>query len=192
VGRFRSSPVQSKGRGGGSLQGFRRRTVLAASTGPARARLPRDKASPGDKFGLVAEKGAARSNKKSLQKRCCCKGGRGRKLGLGVDARADRPAVRRAGGVKTHRAISCLNHDKLITKPGEIDCGLGCCRSRQASAGCRKLDVGRRVVSPVTRDAVTQELVVVSPINGNAMVDARAQLARIQRPRDEPDQRGTR
>jgi hypothetical protein len=57
-----------------------------------------------------------------------CQMGRGREaeLGLGVDARCGSPGRVESGrGKKTRRAISCLNHDKLITMLGEIDCGLG-------------------------------------------------------------------
>jgi hypothetical protein len=59
-----------------------------------------------------------------------------------VDTRRGSPGRVESGrGKKTRRAISCLNHDKLITMLGEIDCGLGFGVARaRLQPGAEKLD----------------------------------------------------
>jgi hypothetical protein len=66
----------------------------------------------------------------------------GKSLGWEVDARRGSPGRVESGrGKKTRRAISCLNHDKLITMLGEIDCGLGFGVARaRLQPGAEKLD----------------------------------------------------
>jgi len=109
AGRFRSSPIQSKSQ-------TRRRIVARLSGrrtgGTGRVdRTQREQGFPRDKRALEriwarrGVKGAAReqqaaSSERRAEPTAAVKGRPWAELGLGVDARADRPAVRRAGGVK--------------------------------------------------------------------------------------------
>jgi hypothetical protein len=70
-----------------------------------------------------------------------------------VDARGGSPGRVESGrGKKTRRAISCLNHDKLITMLGEIDCGLGFGVARATLQPGAEKAYGR--CCPQRRDAV--------------------------------------